>query len=123
MCWDHGVGTKGSRATETGRAAAESLVRRLQPLGAVTTRTIFGGHGIFHDDVMFAMVDAQGACLLRASGASRHRFEARGSHRHGTMPYWRVPADVLADDVELLTWSGEALDVARRAQEGSHGAP
>ncbi len=116
------MGTKGAMASGAGREAAELLVRRLQPLGAVTSRAMFGGHGIFRDDVMFAMVDAQGTCLLRAAGASRHRFEARGSHRHGTMPYWRVPPDVMSDDMELLTWAGDALDVARRAKEESRGA-
>lgn len=110
------MGTKGARASEGSRLVAETLVTRLQPMGPVSSRSMFGGHGIFLDGVMFAMVDSSGSCLLRADDASRPRFEAQGSQRHARMPYWGIPDPVLSDDETLLEWAGQAIEAAIRAK-------
>ena len=110
------MGTKGSKDTETGRLAAESLVDRLQPLGVVMSKKMFGGYGVFCDGVMFAIVDSSGACFLRATDATSGPYTERGSQRHGRMPYWAIPDTVLLDDAALTDWASGAIEIATAAK-------
>ncbi|MFC6287832.1 TfoX/Sxy family protein [Nocardioides sp. GCM10027113] len=110
------MGEKGARQSAEGAERAAMLVESLEPLGPVTSRTMFGGHGIFLDGTMFALVDTRGAAYLRADDATAPDFEAAGSERHGRMPYWRIPDAVLQDPDQLLAWGGRAGEVARAAK-------
>ncbi len=42
----------------------EGLVRRLTPLGEVQSRPMFGGHGLFVDDLMFALITRAERCSI-----------------------------------------------------------
>lgn len=110
------MGTKGSKDTESGRLAAGSLVDRLQPLGAVTSKQMFGGYGVFLEGVMFAIVDSSGARFLRATEETSGPYCERGSRRHGRMPYWAIPDTVLAEDAELVEWAAGAAEIAAGAK-------
>ena len=110
------MGQKGQRRTGAAKHAAEHAAQRLGPLGAVTPKGMFGGYGLFHDGVMFGLVNAAGAVHLRVDDATRLRFEAAGGEAHGTMPYVSVPEPVLADDEALLSWAADALATAHAAK-------
>ncbi len=110
------MGEKGSRQTHAGAAAAESMVAGLAPLGDVTSKKMFGGHGIFCDGVMFGLVASSGTVHLRADESTRAGFVEAGSTKHGRMPYWTVPAAVLESEDEMLRWAKQSLDVARAAK-------
>ncbi|MBT8197628.1 MAG: TfoX/Sxy family protein, partial [Acidimicrobiia bacterium] len=90
------------------------------PLGDVTIRKMFGGHGVFADGDMFALVDSAGNPFLRADEMTSGPFEAAGSARHGGMPYWSIPPAVLDNDDDLVAWARIALGVARAAKKGKH---
>ena len=107
---------RGTKATAAGAAAAASLAEALQPLGDVSARPMFGGHGLFEGGVMFAIVDASGDAFLRADAPLVAEFEAEGCTRHGRMPYWSVPPDILEDEGQLLEWATRSLDAARAAK-------
>ena len=111
------MGEKGARLTGEATAVAEGLVDDLASLGEVTTKKMFGGHGVFESGVMFVLVDSAGTACLRADDSTKARFEAVGGEKHGKMPYWSVPANVMADDAQLLDWAREALAVARAAKK------
>ena len=74
----------------------EALVRRLTPLGEVRARPMFGGHGLFVDDQMFALITRAEALHLKADDENRGAFEAAGMKPHGKMPYYAVPPVVIA---------------------------
>lgn len=76
---------------------------------------MFGGHGLFCESVMFALVDRQGGAFLRADDGAQ-KFRERGGHQHPGMPYWSVPASVVDDHDELVRWASDALAVARSHQ-------
>jgi len=105
------VGSKGARGKTAGIEAAAQLELTLGPLG-VTSRAMFGGHGIFRDDVMFAIVDSEGRLYLRADATTAQAFEAAGSTQHARMPYWEVPAPIREDPDALREWSTTAAEVA-----------
>jgi len=102
------VGTRGSGA---GAAAAAACVEVLAPLGVVA-QAMFGGHGLFRDGVMFAIIDSEGRLYLRADPSTALAFEAAGSTQHARMPYWEVPDVVRDDPQELLEWAATAAEVS-----------
>ena len=107
------MGEKGAKLTGASAAAAEQLVDALEPLGEITTKKMFGGHGIFGDGVMFVIVDSAGQPFFRVDDTTREKYESAGSESHGRMPYHSIPESVIADSGDLIAWGREALDVAR----------
>lgn len=110
------MGERGARRSEAAAQTAERLVDAWSPLGAVRQKAMFGGFGIFADDVMFGIVDTSGQAYLRADEATQERFEEAGSQRHGRMPYWTIPEPVAADEDTLLAWAQQSLEVARSSR-------
>jgi DNA transformation protein len=109
------VATKGARQKTAGIEAAARLEQQLEPLG-IQARSMFGGHGLFKDDVMFAIVDSEGRLYLRADGSTASAFEAAGSTQHARMPYWEVPEPIREDPEQLREWAATAAEVAARSR-------
>jgi DNA transformation protein and related proteins len=110
-------------------ALAEHLEDLLRPLGAIRLRRMFGGHGIYADELFFAViVDDQ--LYFKVDAASRTQFEAAGLEewvyvRDGKpvrMNYFRPPEDVYEDEASLFHWGRLALDAARRARRPGRAA-
>lgn len=110
------MGEKGARLTGTAVDVGDRLGEELAPVGAVTTKRMFGGVGVFSDGTMFAIVDSTGMVFLRADETTVDRFQSAGSEKHGRMPYWTVPAEVADDPERLLEWATQAAAVARAAK-------
>ena len=108
------MGVRDARLTEEATQTAEDVAGRLTTLGEVTAKTQFGGNGLYESGTMFAIVDSEGNLFLRATEETAGRFEDRGGHRHGRMPYWSVPSAVVAPDVSLREWAVVALKLARK---------
>jgi DNA transformation protein len=109
------MGTKGARSRTAGVEAAAALEEQLAPLG-VEARAMFGGHGLFREAVMFAIVDSEGRLYLRADAGTAQAFEAAGSTQHARMPYWEVPEPVREDPVQLREWVRVAAEAAVRSR-------
>lgn len=86
-------------------------------LGDLTTRKMFGGLGIYHRGVIFAVMLSDGRIMLKGQGEMQDRFDALGMERWTSvrpgksptaMPYWTLP-DSAQDDAE------EAVALARAA--------
>lgn len=101
----------------------EYLLDLFGPLGSVRVRGMFGGAGIFHGEVMFALV-AYEALYLKADEINRPVFEEgcwppfiyeSPNGKRVQMPYWQVP-DALMDEVDALRdLARGAIDAAYRA--------
>ena len=109
------MGSKGARSKTAGSEAAAEFVARLAPL-EVNSRAMFGGYGLFKDEVMFAIIDSEGRLYLRADTTTAMAFEAAGSTQHARMPYWEVPEPILEDPEQLLEWAATAADVASQSR-------
>lgn len=91
--------------------------------GAVHTRRMFSGLGIYRDGVMFALM-AGGELYLKADAETAERFRAAGSQpfvydRRGRaveISYWRLPETALDDAEELRAWARLAYAAALRAR-------
>jgi DNA transformation protein and related proteins len=84
----------------------------------LTTKSMFGGLGLYTGGVFFAFVDDD-LLYFKVGDSNRADYEAAGSepfrpyNDERTSGYWVVPADVLEDPGELAVWAGRALEVAR----------
>ena len=98
------------------RERAAQLIGDLAPLGDVTSKSMFGGFGIFCSGVMFAMVDREGIVRLRADDETSSALVAAGGEKHDPMPYWSIGDDVSTNPVLLIEWAAIALATAQKAQ-------
>lgn len=99
----------------------DHVVDLLAPLGA-TPRRMFGGHGIFTDGLMFALI-ADGRLYFKADDSTRAAFTEAGGEpfsysragKLASLSYYSVPEDALEDPVDLREWAGHGIAAARRA--------
>jgi len=85
---------------------------------------MFGGHGIYLDDLMFALTYGE-RLWLKVDGHNRDRFIDAGgaafTYRREpgkviTMSFVSVPNGVWTNPDQLIAWASDALAAARRNQ-------
>ncbi len=112
------MGKRGANFNPAVESAASSLIEALSECGDVSGRRMFGGVGVFCGGTMFGIVDSTGAIFLRAGPSNQTLFDDAGSERHGRMPYYSVPAEVLNDAPTLVRWGHAAIEASREAKAG-----
>lgn len=93
--------------------------------GGVRVRRMFGGAGIFHQDVMIGLV-ADGTIYLRTDATTAREFAAegsapftyRGKSKPIEMPYWALPERLMDEPDELADWAQRAYKAALQAKSG-----
>lgn len=93
------------------------------PFGTVGTRRMFGGYGIFLDDLMFAIVHDE-ILWFKTDEMSRGAFEAAGSEafsyvrsgKTATLGFHRAPTDALESPAAAMPWARSAYAAALRAR-------
>ena len=92
----------------------DRIIDLLSPLGEVTSRPLFGGHGLYWRETIFGIL-FRGKLLLKVDDRSKGDFVSRGmgpfrpNERQTLRSYYEVPPDVLADQQALLSWAREAI--------------
>lgn len=96
----------------------------LAPLGRVRHRRMFGGHGLYLDEVFVALV-MRGCLYLKVDDDTEARFEAAGSERfsyttakgvQGELRYRSAPDEAMDSPAQMAPWARLALASALRAQ-------
>jgi DNA transformation protein len=91
---------------------------RLSELGEITSWPLFGGHGIYWNDVIFGIL-FRGRLYLKVDEESKGDYLARGmgpfrpNERQTLKSYYEVPPEVLDDREALLSWAREAIRVGQ----------
>jgi DNA transformation protein len=100
----------------------EFLLEQFEPLGEIRVKAMFGGYGLYCDEVFFALV-AHNAVFLKADDVNRPQFEAARlkafrpyEDRPDTMQYYEAPAEMFEDPEALKLWVGGAIAAGVRAQ-------
>lgn len=92
-------------------------------LGPVRARRMFGGYGLFLDELMFALIIDR-VLYLKADEHNQAAFEAQGLEafayqRQGrwiSLGYFQAPEDTLEDAGLMTDWAGQAYAAALRAR-------
>jgi len=97
------------------------LSELLEPMGRVTVRRMFGGHGVYIDGVFIAVVvdarpyfkaDALTQGAFEAEHSERFVFDSRGKHVETS--YWSLPESAFDSAEDMRPWARLALAAARR---------
>lgn len=109
--------------TSTEQEFVTYIVELMQCVGPVQARRMFGGHGLFLDGLMFAIV-MDSVLYLKANEQTREAFQAQGLEpftylRQGkpcALSYYQAPEEVL-ESVELMqAWANQAYGVALKSK-------
>ena len=107
------------------REFIDYLVDRLGRLGDARARAMFGGHGLYLDGLMFALI-ASDTLYLKVDDGTRDRYCAEGLKpfkpsvdRPMTMSYYPLPEEVFEDQESLIEWAREAFSAAMRGRRKS----
>ena len=106
------MGLKGAKLTQSSQAFHDEIMTRLEALGRITSRKMFGGFGIYHEGVMFGLISGT-TMYCKVDESLLPDFEVAGSHRHDPMPYYSVPEEVLSDLDTFHTWAGRAVAISK----------
>lgn len=95
----------------------------LAPLGPVRCLRMFGGHGLYIDEVFVAIV-ADEVLYLKTDPHTVRHFEAagcrpfvyRGKDREINLGYWTVPDEAMEAPPMMLPWARLALEAAVRTR-------
>lgn len=105
------------------RDYAEHVCDLLFPFGVVMARPMFGGFGLYRDQVIFALI-ADDVLYFKVDDGNRSAYDVAGmlpfkpfADKPTTMSYWEVPADLFEDQELLCQWARHAFDAALRAQK------
>lgn len=92
--------------------------------GPIRSRKMFGGHGIYHNDLMFGLVaddelylktDKQNLALFEERDLPAFEFVAKG--KSARMSYYAAPEEIYDDPEQACYWADQAYKAALRAKE------
>jgi DNA transformation protein len=94
---------------------------QLRQWAPIEVKRMFGGHGVYRDGTMFALIQAE-TLYLRSDNQTQPDFAAAGMgpfryRRNGklvALDYHQVPPDALEESELLARWAGRAYDAALR---------
>ena len=95
----------------------------LSALGPARARRMFGGHGLYIDQLFVALI-ANDMLYLKADAAARPMFEAAGCRHFSyksagvsrtVMAWWSAPDDAMESPAQMLPWARLAMASALRA--------
>ena len=110
----------------------DSLHEVFAAFGPIRSRRMFGGHGVYHDELMFGLV-VDDVLYLKADDASSGLFRERGlgcfqyekGGKRVEMSYYTAPEEIFDDPELARAWALRAFEAAlrnkkpgRRAKKG-----
>lgn len=101
---------------------AEYVVELMAGWAAVSARRMFGGHGLYREGLMFALI-AEDQLYFKTDAHNVAQFERAGSRpfvyesqtRTVQMSYWSAPEACLESPAEMREWCQSAYAAALRA--------
>ena len=97
----------------------EFIVEQLERLGPIRPRRMFGGMGLYLDDMMFGVVFDE-ELYFKVDDRNRGDYENEGmgpftyemsNGKSGSLNYYEVPERLYDDGDELAEWARKSVDV------------
>ena len=105
-------------------AFAAYCAELLSPLGQARVKPMFGGHGIYVDDVFIAIVMGETLYLkadtatvpqFAAAGGTEFTYAAKGKASK-SLGYWSAPAEAMDSPALMHPWAVLAMQAALRSR-------
>lgn len=102
----------------------DSLHDVFAQFGAIQSKRMFGGHGIYHEGLMFGLV-ANDVLYLKADKTASGLFDEMGlppfqytkGERIMKMSYYMAPEVIFDDPDEARVWANRAFEAALRSRK------
>ncbi len=78
-------------------------------LGGLKSRKMFGGLGLYHDGVIFAVVSSEGRIYVKTTPDTATALADEGAEQFHNMPYWSLPESTLDDRATACDWARKFL--------------
>jgi len=103
-------------------ALVDHCLELLASAGTSRARRMFGGHGLYVDELFVALI-AQDRLYLKADAQTQPQFSAAGCEpfvydgkgKSITMGYWSAPPEAMESPALMQPWARLALQAALRA--------
>ena len=95
----------------------EFVLEQLAGLGPLKCRAMFGGHGIYNQDVFFA-IHHDGRLYFKTSATTRPFYEKEGmaafspNSKQTLKNYYEVPPHLFEDAEEFVQWARQSVAVS-----------
>ena len=104
-------------------AYIEYLHELLDPLGKISTKKMFGGHGVYYNGVIMGLVIDE-TLYLKVDEQSRDFFSKQGCEpfvyqskaKQVAMSYWTVPDEAMESSEQMQPWAKLAYAAALRKE-------
>lgn len=102
----------------------DHVVETMRELGPVTAKAMFGGWGLYHEGLFFALI-AEDTLYLKVDDDNRAQFEGAGLQpfvyvtKDGdrmAMSYYQAPPDALESPATMTAWARSGYAAALRAR-------
>ena len=107
------MGVKGYEMQKESTMQTELLLGKLVQIQGITTKKMFGGHGIFHENKMFGLIDSKGGVFFKANETNVDEYLNAGSAKHSKMPYYSVPENIFQDFDMLEEWAKKSIVISK----------
>lgn len=92
--------------------------------GPIRVKRMFGGYGVYHDDLMFGLV-ADDVLYFKADNETSIAFSERGlppfeydrGGKKTRTSYFQAPDEIFDDAVQAQEWAKRAFEAALRARK------
>ena len=99
------------------------VLELMAPAGNVRARAMFGGHGIYREDIMFAII-VDDRLYFKADSATYRKFTKRNLNQFTyvargktvTMQYYEAPPEVFESPVAMRSYALQAIASALRTR-------
>jgi DNA transformation protein and related proteins len=106
------------------------VLEQLAGLGGTASRRMFGCAGLYHEELFFGLI-AGDVLYFKVNDDNRPDYEALDMARfqpykdkeYLSFNYFEVPAHVLEDPVELVSWARRSLKAAATSATGAKRRP
>jgi DNA transformation protein len=109
----------------TTNAFRDFLFEQFAPLGEITSKAMFGGHCLYCDGIVFALL-ADNQVFLKVDAETKAEFEAAGLRAFRPFPdkdlvmsYYEAPADMFESEEGVRHWAGLAIAAGKRGRKGA----
>lgn len=93
----------------------------LRNISGVSSKAMFGGHGIYKDGVIFAIV-VDNELYFKVDNSNRVEYERSASEQFiyqskkgpVKMPYWKVPENVMENPNLAAQWAEQSVDASKK---------
>lgn len=95
----------------------------LAPHGEMTSKPMFGGHGIYKNGVIVAFiaydelyfkVDESNKSQYKKLDSEPFIYETKG--KKTAMSYWKVPMEILEDEDQIGVWLNQSYEISLKTK-------